>query len=69
MESNGVRFEYWHIAASVRVGERVTTDRTVLGRILRGCGHVHLTEIDCGRVTDPLLPGHLTPYSDTPSRK
>lgn len=64
VESNGLRFEYWHIAASVRVGERVTTDRTVLGRILRGSGHVHLTEIDAGRVTDPLLPGHLTPYSD-----
>jgi Peptidase family M23 len=58
-------FEYWHISAAVRVGDHVTTGRTVLGHILRGAGHVHLTEIDGGRVTDPLLPGHLTPYRDT----
>jgi hypothetical protein len=62
---NGDRFEYWHIAPSVRIGDRVTTDRTVLGHIIRGTGHVHLTEVDAGRVTDPLLPGHLTPYRDT----
>lgn len=62
---DGDRFEYWHITPSVRIGQHVTTDRTVLGRIIRGCGHVHLTEIDGGRVTDPLLRGHLTPYRDT----
>ena len=62
---NGNRFEYWHITATVRVGDHVTTGKTVLGHIIRGCGHVHLTEIDNGRVTDPLLPGHLTPYRDT----
>jgi hypothetical protein len=65
VSSGFYRFEYWHIASSVRVGEDVATGRTVLGRILRGCGHVHLTEIDGSRVTDPLLPGHLTPYRDT----
>ncbi len=43
----------------------MTAERTVLGHILRGQGHVHLTEVDAGRVTDPLLPGHLTPYTDT----
>jgi len=59
------RFEYWHVAAAVKVGDRVTTDKTLLGHILRGAGHVHLTEVDGGRVTDPLLPGHLTPYRDT----
>jgi hypothetical protein len=64
VSSGNRRFEYWHIAATVRLGERVTTDRTILGHILRGSGHVHLTEIDAGRVTDPLLPGHLTPYRD-----
>ena len=62
---NGSRFEYWHIAPAVTVGQRVTTGQTVLGRILRGSGHVHLTEVDAGVVTDPLLPGHLTPYRDT----
>jgi hypothetical protein len=62
---HGNRFEYWHVLASVKVGERVTARSTVLGRILRGAGHVHLTEIDLGRVTNPLLVGHLTPYRDT----
>ena len=62
---NGNRFEYWHIAPAVKLGQHVTTDSTVLGHIIRGTGHVHLTEVDGGVVTDPLLPGHLTPYRDT----
>ncbi|HST17512.1 MAG TPA: M23 family metallopeptidase [Gaiellaceae bacterium] len=62
---NGDRFEYWHIAPTVKLGQQVTIDRTVLGHIIRGSGHVHLTEVDHGVVTDPLLPGHLTPYRDT----
>lgn len=62
---NGDGFEYWHITATVKVGQHVIAEKTVLGHIIRGCGHVHLTEIDGGRVTDPLLPGHLTPYRDT----
>lgn len=64
VDSGAVRFEYWHITAAVRVGAQVTAGKTVLGHILRGSGHVHLTEIDGGRIADPLLPGHLTPYSD-----
>ena len=63
--SADVSFEYWHVRPSVRVGDQVTARRTVLGTILGGAGHVHLTEIDRGVVTDPLLPGHLTPYRDT----
>jgi len=62
---NGDRFEYWHIAPTVKLGQQVSTDRTVLGHIIRGTGHVHLTEVDHGVVADPLLPGHLTPYRDT----
>lgn len=62
---NGDRFEYWHVAPTVKLGQQVTTDHTVLGHIIRGTGHVHLTEVDHGVVTDPLLPGHLTPYRDT----
>src|SRR5207248_5181475 len=58
-------FEYWHIASPLHVGQRVVTGKTVLGRIIRGNGHVHLTEIDDGRITNPLLAGHLTPYRDT----
>lgn len=61
---NRRHFEYWHIAPAVDVGQRVVAQRTVLGHILHGQAHVHLTEIDAGRVTDPLSPGHLTPYAD-----
>jgi hypothetical protein len=62
---NGVEFQYWHITPQVHVGEWVTTDRTVLGTILKPNGHVHITELRNGRPVNPLAPGHLTPYSDT----
>jgi hypothetical protein len=57
-------FQYWHIRPTVSLGEQVDMDATVLGHILRGQGHVHLTELDGGFVVNPLQPGHLTPYSD-----
>src|SRR5687768_15153360 len=60
----GLAFEYWHIRADVSVGSHVEAYRTVLGRILRGSGHVHLTELNGGRYVNPLAPGHLGPYSD-----
>ncbi len=62
--SDGRSFQYWHISPAVRVGDRVTAFKTVLGRILRGAMHVHLTEIRGGRPVNPLQPGHLTPYTD-----
>lgn len=58
-------FEYWHISVAVHVGQTVLAGRTILGRILKPAGHVHLTENDAGRVVNPLQPGHLTPYADT----
>lgn len=58
-------FQYWHIKPLVPVGRRVVAGVTVLGRILRDCGHVHLTEIDDGVDVNPLQAGHLTPYGDT----
>jgi hypothetical protein len=61
----GTMFEYWHIAPLVREGQVVTMDSTVLGHILRGSGHVHLTEYEDGRVVNPLLAGHIGPYTDT----
>lgn len=66
---NGRTFQYWHIDPLVAVGARVDARTTVLGRILRGQGHVHLTEIDGSVTVNPLQPGHLTPYADatTPS--
>jgi hypothetical protein len=58
------RFQYWHIAPVVRLGEAVTADETILGHILPHLGHVHLTEIDRSQVVNPLLPGHVFPYRD-----
>jgi murein DD-endopeptidase MepM/ murein hydrolase activator NlpD len=62
---SGRTFQYWHIAATVTVGQHVDAQSTILGHILRGSGHVHLTEIDNGVTVNPLAPGHLSPYNDT----
>ena len=62
--SDGRIFSYWHVAPSVTVGARVQEDVTVLGHIVKGAGHVHLTERDNGVAVNPLAPGHLGPYSD-----
>jgi Peptidase family M23 len=62
--ADGRRFEYWHIHPSVRRGQRVVAGVTVIGRIQEGREHVHLTEVDGGRYVNPLMPGHLTPYTD-----
>lgn len=61
---DGRTFEYWHIAPAVEVGSQVQVDATVLGRIVKGAGHVHLTERHNGVAVNPLAPGHLEPYSD-----
>jgi hypothetical protein len=60
----GHAFEYWHLHAAVRTGERVTAYATVLGRIAKPCGHVHLSELEHGVYVNPLQRGHLTPYHD-----
>jgi len=62
--SDGSLFEYWHIGATLPVGRVVYAERTVLGTIGRSA-HVDLTEVENGHVTNPLAPGHLTPYQDT----
>jgi hypothetical protein len=62
--SGGRSFEYWHIRAAVRVGQRVEAGHTILGHILRGARHVHLTEADGSVIVNPLEAGHLTPYAD-----
>ena len=61
----GSAFQYWHIKATVRVGQRVEARQDVLGHILRASQHVHLTELQDGRAVNPLAPGHIGPYSDT----
>jgi hypothetical protein len=60
----GQAFEYWHIRANVSVGSHVDAYQTVVGHILRGSGHVHLTELENGQAVNPLAPGHLGPYGD-----
>ena len=62
---NGDAFEYWHIIASVHVGDHVSERQTVLGHIIRGQMHVHLTQIENGHVVNPLAAGRLGPYTDT----
>jgi hypothetical protein len=54
---------------AVRNGQHVVAYRTMLGRIRHGYGHVHFTEIEGGRVVNPLAPHELSPYQDhrTPS--
>jgi hypothetical protein len=58
-------FQYWHIHPTVRTGVSVLAGKTVLGHVLRPADHVHLSEIDWGRVTNPAR--HLRPYHDQTS--
>jgi murein DD-endopeptidase MepM/ murein hydrolase activator NlpD len=61
---NGRFFQYWHVKAAVGAGDHVQARKTVLGTILPSCGHVHLSELQQGRPVNPLVKGHLTPYTD-----
>jgi len=58
------KFQYFHVVPKVVDGEQVTAQETVLGVVQAPFAHVHLSEIDGTRVTNPLLPGHLGPYRD-----
>ena len=62
---NGRAFEYWHLDARVRAGQRVVAGRTVLGTIKRSEAHVHLTQLERGFPVNPVAKGRLTPYEDT----
>jgi len=61
----GLAFQYWHIIPSVQVGDHVVARESVLGRIVKGAEHVHVTELQDGNPVNPLAPGHIGPYSDT----
>lgn len=63
--SDSTVFAYWHIVPAVRNGGYAVAYRTILGRIAKGWGHVHLAEFVRGRYVNPLRPGALTPYVDT----
>jgi hypothetical protein len=63
---DGRLFMYKHIAPAVRSGQRVTARQTVLGHVENWAEVIHFSELTGdGRVVNPLLPGHLTPYADT----
>jgi hypothetical protein len=65
VDSDGSQsFQYWHIGATVGRGDRVEARRTVLGHVLRGSLHVHLTELRDGDAVNPLAAGHIGPYAD-----
>jgi hypothetical protein len=59
-------YEYWHVQPAVHSGEYVRAHRTVIGRVIRGAGHLHLSELH-GDYVNPLRPGGrvLTPYRDS----
>lgn len=61
---DGRTFQYFHIVPHVVDGQQVRARETILGRVQAPFGHVHLSEIDGTRITNPLLRGHLTPYRD-----
>ena len=59
---------YWHVHIAVSEGEPVVPYQTVVGRVKRGFGHLHLSEVDAsGRYLNPLRPGGrvLSPWRDT----
>lgn len=62
---NGRAFDYWHVNAKVRVGQKVEAGESVIGFVQRPSKHVHLTQVEDGRVVNPAAPGRLTPYADT----
>ena len=45
-------------------GEKVTARLSEIGDVQAPYAHVHLSEIDGTRATNPLLKDHLTPYAD-----
>jgi len=60
-------YVYWHVRPAVWDGERVVPYRTVVGRVNRTAGHLHLSEVsDAGAYLDPLRPGGrvLAPWRD-----
>jgi len=58
-------FQYYHVAPQIGDGEKVIAGKTVLGRIRKTFGHVHLSEIRGTAIWNPLARGGLAPYRDT----
>jgi hypothetical protein len=58
-------FEYWHIVAAVRAGQRVVAYRTIVGHVASPWAHVHFSERHGERYVNPLRPGALAPFADS----
>jgi murein DD-endopeptidase MepM/ murein hydrolase activator NlpD len=58
---------YWHVHHRVRAGQFVSAYHTVVGTIINGAGHLHLSELSGERFLNPLRPGGrvLAPWTDT----
>jgi hypothetical protein len=58
---------YWHVHHRVRPGQFVSAYHTVVGTIINGAGHLHLSELSGERFLNPLRPGGrvLAPWTDT----
>jgi hypothetical protein len=58
---------YWHVHHRVGEGQYVNAYRTIVGTIVRGAGHLHLSEVTGGTYLNPLRPGGrvLAPWHDT----
>jgi hypothetical protein len=58
---------YWHVHHRVRSGQFVRAYATVVGTIITGAGHLHLSELSGQRFLNPLRPGGrvLAPWTDT----
>jgi hypothetical protein len=61
------RFGYWHLHPAIQDGQRVIARTTIIGRVISGQGHVHLTRYSRpgGSAVNPLVAGGLAPYSDS----
>jgi len=60
----GRSFQYFHIAPLVLDDTQVIAQKTLLGYIRKGYGHVHLSELRDTRVWNPLAKGGMAPYRD-----
>jgi hypothetical protein len=63
---DGRLFVYKHIVPAVRQWQEVSARKTVLGRVHNWAQELHFSEYTADkRVVNPLVAGHLAPYSDT----
>ena len=59
-------YEYWHVQPAIHPGQYVRAHHTIIGHVIRGAGHLHLSELRGGYL-NPLRPGGrvLAPYRDS----